>query len=71
MKKGQELLEKFALEEYGKAFDELNEDEKEKLKNKRVKAICSISLNDYVKIEEIFLIRRFEKKFITIQEWNI
>jgi len=30
MKKGQELLEYFSSEDYGKAFDELNEDEKEK-----------------------------------------
>lgn len=64
MKKGQELLEYFALEEFGKAFNELDENEKEKLKNKRVKAICSISLNDYVKIEEIFLIQGNNGLFI-------
>lgn len=64
MKKGQELLEHFASEEYRKTFEELNEDEKEKLKNKRVKAICSIALNDYVKIEDIFLIQGNNGLFI-------
>lgn len=53
IRKGKDFHEDCAKNMYGKTFYELNEEEKNKIMGLRIKAKCSIVLNNYVKIEKI------------------